>query len=636
MDTWPMIGRDAELALIARATRATGRVGCVAITGALGVGKSRLAREALALFGQATINWATASSAARAIPLGAFVTWLPADVHDPLRATNRVITELVRHARTGRAVVVVDDAHLLDDTSAFMLQQLVDGRLAHVILTANSDVSMSDAVATLLRDERLQRVEVQPLDEAAARNLLETALNGPLDPVSERRMWHLTQGNVRFMRHVVEHEVHAGRLRRDDGIWTWLPGAAVPAPVCELVEHQMGDLPDAVAETVDVLAVAEPLTRRTLVDIVGAGAMEEAEKRSLISVGESVDELVRLSHPMYGEVRRIRAGHIRLRRIRGIVASRLEPTDDPSDVLRRGALLLESDAAVSAEDMLRATEVAIWRGDGALALRFAKAALLAGGGWRASVAYADALAMVGLLHEAQAMLDIDAPPPDAVIPLSTARARILFLQRRSDDALAALHNGQSHSGCSESSAGAVAAMRAFVTACRGDLDAAMHSADAALNCVALQDVSTILATTAKAMVMGELGRVDDLDSTVAAAHSLGGRATATSFLRFLLAEAHCSALQLSGHPAVAENVIDRIREAEQPADVYRWTQMMSGSVSLAAGCVDSAVSQLRDALSSQQPEFLGGWLCRYYVDLAIALAIRGEFEAAKRCLDRIT
>ena len=63
---------------------------------------------------------------------------------------------------------------------------------------------------------------------------------------------------------------------------------------------------------------------------------------------------------------------------------------------------------------------------------------------------------------------------------------------------------------------------------------------------------------------------------------------------------------------------------------------MAGSVNLSRGRVDLAVRQLRDALSAHRPAFLGGWLCRYYVDLAIALAVRGEADAAVHCLPKLT
>ena len=627
-----MIGRKRELAVIANAVEKPGGSAGVAITGTMGVGKSRLAREALAGCGRISVNWAAGSSAAQAIQLGAFVRWLPAYAPDPLRAANGVIAQLLARAGSRPCVVAVDDANLLDDTSAFMLQQLIQQRRAYVVLTVGTDVAVSESVAALLRDERLRRVDLLPLGHAECAELLESVLDGPVDPVSERLMWRLTRGNVRFMRHIVEQELDAGRLRRNDGTWIWLPGTVIPSPVCELIEHQIGELPDAVAETVDLLSVAEPLTSQILIDLVGAGPIEDAEKRSLITV-DGDDAMVRLAHPLIGAVRRIRAGHIRLRRLRGLVASRLESRGDPAVILRRGALLLESDVVVTGEEMVHAAEVALWRGDVELALRFAEAARLAGGGWRASLACAEALTMAGRLSEAQSSLAGQNALPEAVAAMSVGHAKSLFLQGRIDEALVVLQRGEIRSAGSDSSA--LTAMRAFIAASDGNLGAATQAADVVLDCDELPEFSTMLAQTAKTIAMGEFSQIDDLEPVVTAARVLGDGSTATSILRFVLAEAHSSALQLSGYPAAAAAVVDGIRDDDQPPEVDRWVTMMSGSASLASGLVHTAVRQLRDALCSQRPDFLGGWLCRYNIDLAIALAVLGESAAAQRCLDRI-
>jgi DNA-binding CsgD family transcriptional regulator len=634
-DAWPMMGREIELDLIAGVIGSTRGAGGVAITGAMGVGKSRLASEALAGCKPASVRRVAGSSAAQGIPLGAFVRWLPPDAANPLHATNQVIAELVDRTPGQRCCVVVDDAHLLDDTSAFMLEQLIDRRLADVVLTVTSGVAVSDAVAALWRDGRLHRVEVPPLDRAECAELLERVLGGPVDPVSERQLWSLTRGNCRFLRHIIEQEVHTGRLRRNHGTWSWTAGAAVPSAVCELIEHRLGDLPEAVAETVDLLSVAEPLPPQLLVDLVGAAPMEEAERRCLITVEDGDNPMVHLAHPLYGKVRQLKAGHIRLRRLRGILASRLDAAGDPSCVLRRGALLLESDIAVSADDMLSATEAALWHGDSALALRFADAALSAGGGWRASLARAEALTMAGRLSEAHSTLAVDDAPPDADVELSVSIAKAFFLQRQTKEAGSALQWGQSRPGCASVGTGQVQAMRAFLAACACDLGVAGTSADAALGCVDLPDLSALLAITAEVIAKGETGRVDELEATVKRAHALDTRSTATSYVRFLLAEAHSSALQLAGYPDDALALIDGLMDDDQPPDVHRWLTMMTGSVSLASGEVDTAVKQLRDALSPAIPSFLGGWLYRYDIDLAIAHAIRGESDAAKQRLDRI-
>ena len=381
---------------------------------------------------------AAGSSAARAIPLGAFVNWLPAEIPEPVRAAGEVVNELIKGVGPRPCIVVVDDAHLLDDISAFMLQQLVDRRLARLVLTVCSGATVSDPVSALWRDRSIQRVDLQPLGQADCLNLLESVLGGSVDPVSERQLWSLTRGNVNFLRRIFEQEVCVGRLRRTDGTWTWLPGVAVPSSVCELIEHQIGELTDEMADTVDLLSVAEPLTLRTLVDIVGREPVEQAEQRGLIIVDGREEPIVRLAHPLYGAVRRLRAGHIRLRRLRGTVASRLEPDGDARHILRRGTLQLDSDIVAIPQDMLRAGEAALWTGDTWLALRFAQAAVAAGGGWRASLACAEAHTMAGELDEAERLLVADDPPREARPHVALDLAKNCYLQGRTGDACAVL------------------------------------------------------------------------------------------------------------------------------------------------------------------------------------------------------
>ncbi len=195
----------------------------------------------------------------------------------------------------------------------------------------------------------------------------------------------------------------------------------------------------------------------------------------------------------------------------------------------------------------------------------------------------------------------------------------LYLQGRTHDALTELQSSRgSFRRCARSSARAQAAAAAD-TALGGDVD----------------DLSAVLAAVAKVMVMGELGRDGDLELALGYARAIDARSMAKSFYRFALAEAHCSALQLVGAAPGAQTAIDAIRNDELPPDVYRWVSMMRGSANLSLGRVELAVRQLRDALSAQPPAFLGGWLSRYYVDLAIALAVRGEPEAAGQYLGRL-
>ena len=137
-------------------------------SGAAGVGKTRLAREAVAGCGprSALRHWILGTASARGVPLGAFADIASDFGPDPLRRVREVIDGLIGAARNGEVIIGVDDAHLLDDLSAFAVHQLVTRRLATVILTIRSGESPPDAITAIWKDHHLQRLELQPLSLA--------------------------------------------------------------------------------------------------------------------------------------------------------------------------------------------------------------------------------------------------------------------------------------------------------------------------------------------------------------------------------------------------------------------------------------------------------------------------------------
>ena len=120
MRAWPLIGRAHELEWIA-AARAAGASGVV-LAGGAGVGKSRLARAALAQAEQsgAVTLWVPATRSAASVPLGAFAGVIPEEVgSDDLFELHRRSTAAIRGLAGTRPLVIgADDAQLLDPTSA--------------------------------------------------------------------------------------------------------------------------------------------------------------------------------------------------------------------------------------------------------------------------------------------------------------------------------------------------------------------------------------------------------------------------------------------------------------------------------------------------------------------------------------
>jgi hypothetical protein len=111
--TWPLTGRDEELHTITAAITDPALAGIV-LCGAAGVGKSRVARDALRSVEStgAEVRWVVGTASARALPLGTFASWAP-PAPDSLQLVRGVVDSLTAAPAGTEVVVGLDDAHLL-------------------------------------------------------------------------------------------------------------------------------------------------------------------------------------------------------------------------------------------------------------------------------------------------------------------------------------------------------------------------------------------------------------------------------------------------------------------------------------------------------------------------------------------
>src|SRR5262245_18651964 len=116
---WPLTGRAEEITFVSESLRMRG-AHAVVLSGAAGVGKTRLAREALLAAESAGYDsaWVTATEAAATIPFGALAPLI--NESEAQGESNAVLLRsfaraMVHRAEGRRLALVVDDAHLLDD-----------------------------------------------------------------------------------------------------------------------------------------------------------------------------------------------------------------------------------------------------------------------------------------------------------------------------------------------------------------------------------------------------------------------------------------------------------------------------------------------------------------------------------------
>lgn len=374
---WPLTGRGAEFRAVLAALR-RGSVGVV-LAGGAGVGKTRLVREAVAprrLPPGRRVVWVQGSAAARALPLGAFAGMEAGRSGASGTAADAVGRTLRALDASGPVLLVVDDAHLLDELSAIVVHRMVTRVLAPAVVTIRTGEDAPDLVTALWKDEHLPRLDLEPLGRDDAAALVAQVLGGRVEAASAHRLWTLTGGSPLFLRHLLAGEVDAGRFKASSGTWRWVAEPVLTPELAALVRDQMGALDPGVRDVVDLVALGEPLAVGTLVALSAPDAVEAAEARGLVRVESAGAGLVaRLAHPLYGEIRRAAMGRLRARRLRGLVAGTLADAPDP---IPRAVLTLESDLPPDPSLFLRAATAAVRLYDLPLAERLSRAAAASG------------------------------------------------------------------------------------------------------------------------------------------------------------------------------------------------------------------------------------------------------------------
>ncbi len=642
---WPLIGRSEEMRAIEAAIFASDVSGIV-VHGAAGVGKSRIAREAMS--SAQSHGWegrlAVGTSSARAIPLGVFSAWAQSGVTDTGQLLRGLIESLTFAAAGVTLVVCVDDVHLLDDLSIFVVHQIVQRGAAKVMLTVLDGEPISAAVQQIWKVGRFDRLDLQPLSLEETTTLLSATLGGRLDPGAAQRLWKLTRGNVLYLRNIVEQELADGRLVKQREYWRWFGDPVMPPGLVELIESRIGTLPGPVSDVVDALAVAEPIDLAALRRITEPAAVEEADTRGLITLEPvSAGLEVRVAHPLYGEVRRRRAAPTRLRRLRGLVAAELAASSHPQDlqvVVRRATLTLDSDLALDADLLVRAAQGAVWLADLPLADRLAEAAVRAGGGPEPNFVRAHALSWLGRGVEADTVL----ANIDRSALTDEEHARLVFL--RASNMLWALGDPArareiiDGAACSQSPQ-ARSYIDAFLTIYWFAVDQPEAATEASRN-LALDDLPAVVGAEIAwvlAVIAADCGRTDEAVALAEAGYTAATRSFDAPHMRFNIADAHVSALLLAGRISDALEVAERVRRqaAELPGAAQLLGSAVAGRAALGAGRLDTACVLLEHAAGGLSASHAIGWGYRYHVPQTTALAMRGstgEAAAALAVLDR--
>jgi DNA-binding CsgD family transcriptional regulator len=407
--SWPLVGREDELAVIGRC-RDRGD-GAVVVTGQAGVGKSRLAREALARLDRAgaQTRWVQATRSAAGVPLGAFAGVLPDSARsgDPLELLRLAVQGLSELGGQGGLMLGVDDAHLLDPTSAALVLELTLSAAAFLIITVRAGEPCPDAITSVWKDSGATRLDLGALDRPQTEALAEEITGGPIEQSARRWIYETSLGNALYVRELTRGALAGGALAEVRGLWRMASRPPVSASLAELIAARMTGLAPEPAHALELLALGEPLPVPEMVALAGAQTLDSLEALGLVAVtsGTGAAE-VSLSHPLYAEA--IRAGLPAFRRqqtqLELAAAIRQRPEVAARDLLRMARWLTEAGEQLPAETLLRASAVASLSGDPDLSAELAGRAVAAAAGIRGVLLLARAHVLQGRYAEAEEVL----------------------------------------------------------------------------------------------------------------------------------------------------------------------------------------------------------------------------------------
>jgi DNA-binding CsgD family transcriptional regulator len=377
---WSAPARSANLEAAATALTSDGSLGVV-ITGGRGVGKSSLARAAVADLGPEV--W---SLQLRSGPTGANTPYgclsfllarLPQAYMGSPTAILRGITSLIRSDAAGRpCVITLDATGSIDDMSAGVLLNVLLTGTAKIIAVAPKVSDLPADFHWLLTDRRLTEVRLSNLNELQTRQVLLSLLGHRVSASLVSTYHHMVGGNPLLLKALVTEQRLSGNLVLSDSVWTLrdkvvLDGAA---SLDDIVRSRWSRETPETKEVIEMLSCARRVELSRLTDIYSAEVVADMEDAGLLEIDDSDHRWVSLREKYIGDVVRSWLSIARRRDLRRELLRGTEP--DPHDMtveelMAFAAWTHECEAELSPALALAAAEAAVQLFDPRFALTYA-------------------------------------------------------------------------------------------------------------------------------------------------------------------------------------------------------------------------------------------------------------------------
>ncbi|NUT70767.1 LuxR family transcriptional regulator [Pseudarthrobacter sp. C4D7] len=387
---WSMPARSANLDAVRTALTSENSYGVV-ITGARGVGKSSLARAAVADLGPDVWSLQLRSGpSGSATPYGCLsflLARLPQAYMGSPTAILRGITSLIRSDAAGRpCVITLDTSASIDDMSAGVLLNVLLTGTAKIIAVAPNSSDLPADFHWLLTDRKLTEVRLSNLNELQTRQVLLSLLGHRVASSLVSTYHQMVGGNPLLLKALVTEQQLSGNLVLSDSVWTLrdkvvLDGAA---SLDDIVRSRWSRESPAAQEVIEMLSCARRAELSSLTTIYGADVVADMEDGGLLEIDDSEHRWVALREKYIGDVVRTWLSISRRRELRNVLLGGREP--DPAamtveELMSFAAWTHECEAELAPTLALAAAQAAVQLFDPRFALTYADMVKRTDPGW---------------------------------------------------------------------------------------------------------------------------------------------------------------------------------------------------------------------------------------------------------------
>ncbi len=387
----------------------------VLLTGPTGIGKTTLARSVTTDI-EGPVAEILGLEELRDVPLGALAPAL-ASATLGVDLAERLANAVGALAASEPAVVLVDDAPLLDDLSAAAVYQLVRVYKVPCILTARDEHPLVGPIQRLEHEGLLERIEVEPLTATEVQSLLDERFGARVEPESIRGMLSRSEGNPLVLRTLAvaaeeQHTIHAS----PHGVVVDEP--RLPRHVGAIVSDRLVALDPGDRDRALVLALAQPVPA-SMLDATFDGLVRAGLATTSGALGE---ERVTITHPLVTQVLVNEAGPAARREAATRAAELLSRSADDQLTFRGTLLRLRHGDAVAADELAWAATYAHTVQDHALAIRLGELSAAVSPRHDGELARGSALSAMGDSRAEEALRSaLDLAATDGEVALAVVR-----------------------------------------------------------------------------------------------------------------------------------------------------------------------------------------------------------------------